>query len=268
MLKRITNILLLLTLFYSYSSMAIKFSWEFGAGFGVFDIPLYPGSSQNKQYLFPLPYIKLESKHLEIDEGIRAFLFRSDKVRLDLSADLALPVRSKDSIARSGMPSLDTVLQIGPSLEITLAGKYKSKNELRLEFPVRTAIATDIKDTRNIGWLVESVLTYERKRQHKKAEAIKVRLGLRYATEDYHEYYYDVAPAYISPQRAVFTSGGGYSGLFTDIGYGWREGNTIYWTLLRYQSLSGAVYENSPLVEDKDYFLLGAGFSWIFAQSL
>jgi len=246
----------------------MKFSWELGAGFGVFDIPLYAGSSQNKQYLFPLPYVRLESKRLEIDEGIRAFLFKSDKVRLDLSADLALPVRSKDSIARRGMPSLDTVLQLGPSLEITLAGRYKSKNELRLEFPMRTAIATDIKDTRNIGWLLESVLTYERKRQQKKAEAIKISFGVRYATEDFHQYYYDVAPAFVTSGRTVFSSSGGYSGFFTDVNYAWREGNIIYWALLRYQNLNGAVYENSPLVEDKNYLLSGVGITWVFAQSL
>ena len=98
MLIRITNILLLLTFFHSGSSVAMEFSWQLGAGIGVFDVPLYPGSAQNKQYLLPLPYITLSSKYLEIDDGIRGFLFKSDQVRLDLSADLAVPVRSKDSL--------------------------------------------------------------------------------------------------------------------------------------------------------------------------
>jgi len=267
-LKPATNILLLLTLFHGSSSVAMEFSWELGAGMGVFDVPLYPGSAQSKQYLLPLPYAKLESKHLEIDDGVRAFFFRSDKVRLDLSADLGVPVRSKNSVARSGMPNLDTVLQVGPSLEITLAGEYKGKNELRLEFPIRVAVATDLKTRSNVGWLMESVLTYERKRQQRKAEAIKISFGLRYATEEYHQYYYDVTPAFITPERTVFTAEGGYSGFFTDAVYGWREANIIYWALLRYQNLNGAVYENSPLVEDKSYFFTGVGITWVFVQSL
>jgi len=268
MLKRTINILLLLTFFHSSGSLAMKFSWELGGSIGAFDIPLYIGSAQSRQYILPLPYAKLMSKHFEIDDGVRGFLFRSDKVRLDLSADLSVPVRSKYSVARRDMPNLDTVVQFGPSLEITLAGKYKSENELRLEFPLRAAFSTDVKDTRNIGWLMESVLTYQRKRQQRKADAIKISFGVRYATKDYHQYYYDVAPAFVTPQRGVFTSGGGYSGFFTDAVYGWREGDIIYWVLLRYQNLKGAVYENSPLVEDKNYFLSGVGITWVFAQSL
>jgi outer membrane scaffolding protein for murein synthesis (MipA/OmpV family) len=39
----------------------------------------------------------------------------------------------------------------------------------------------------------------------------------------------------------------------------------MFW---RYQSLRGAEFEDSPLVETQDYYLLGAGFSWIFAGNL
>jgi hypothetical protein len=36
---------------------------------------------------------------------------------------------------------------------------------------------------------------------------------------------------------------------------------------LRYDYIGGAVFEDSPLVEQRHAFLLGGGISWIFAQS-
>ena len=43
------------------------------------------------------------------------------------------------------MPDLDLVLQIGPSVEITLAGGRFKPNYTRLEFPCRAALATDFR---------------------------------------------------------------------------------------------------------------------------
>jgi len=42
----------------------------------------------------------------------------------------------------------------------------------------------------------------------------------------------------------------------------------IYFALLRYQNLNGAVFEDSPLVETENYFFLGVGVTWVLAQSL
>lgn len=245
-----------------------RLEWELGAGLAGFDIPLYVGSSQSKQYLLPVPYAKLTSRYLEIDEGVRGFLFTSPNIRLDISADLGIPVSSDDSNVRKGMPDLNTVFQFGPSVEITLSGSRLDKYELRLELPLRTAIATDIKNTENIGWIFEPRFTYEKRRQNKQGASYSVTLGLQYATRDYNDYYYDVEVQYVTSERAFFESDKGYGGVFTDIVAGWREGGVIFWGLLRYRNLNNAVFENSPLVEEKNYFLFGAGITWVFAQSL
>jgi len=57
-----------MTLFCAGSSMAQKLEWELGGGLAGFDVPLYVGSSQSKQYLLPVPYAKLTSRYLEVDE--------------------------------------------------------------------------------------------------------------------------------------------------------------------------------------------------------
>ncbi len=248
--------------------MAQKLEWELGGGLAGFDVPLYVGSSQSKQYLLPVPYAKLTSRYLEVDEGIRGIFFTSPDVRLDLSADVGVPVSSDDSEARQGMPNLDTVLQLGPSLKITLSGRRRGKNELRLELPVRTAIATDIKSTENIGWIFEPRIVYEQRRKNKQGLSYLLAFGLQYSTSDYHAYYYDVAPQFATSERSSFESDKGYSGLLTDLSAAWRQDEVIYWAFLRHRNLNNAVFENSPLVEQKDYLLIGAGVTWVFAQSL
>jgi len=245
-----------------------KSQWELGIGLGVLDIPFYPGSSQSKTYLLPIPHILFRSENIEIDNGLQATFLQTSNVRLDLSADFGVPVNSEDSIARQGMPDLDLVIQIGPSVEVTLAGGRFKPSHTRLEFPLRAAVATDFRSAKNVGWIFEPRLTYETRRPHKTGFAYLLSGGLRYATEKYNDYYYAVDTQFATANRSTFNSDGGYSGLFVDAVANWRTENLIYFAFVRYQNLTGAEFENSPLVEQNDYFFVGAGLTWVFARNL
>ena len=250
------------------SVYADKAEWELGVGLAALDIPFYPGSSQSKTYIFPVPYFLYRSERLEIDNGIDATLFKTPGIRFNISADLGVPVNSTDSEARAGMPDLDLVIQLGPSLEITLAGGRFKPDHFRLELPVRAAIATDFGSAESIGWTFEPRLTYETRRPYKTGFANLISAGLRFSTEELHGYYYDVEPAFVTPARPEFETQGGYSGLFIDYIANWRSEDFILWALLRYQNLEGAAFEDSPLVEQKDYLMLGVGLTWVFARNL
>lgn len=252
----------------SANDTAPALDWELGATLAALQIPLYPGSAANKQYLLPLPYAKLHSEFLDIDEGIYARLFRTTAVRLSLSADLGVPVNSDESRVRKGMADLDTVLQLGPLLEITLAGSRDQSRELRFELPARLAFATDFSEVSNLGWIYEPRFSVESRRVAKTGLAWQVTAGVRYASAAYHAYYYDVPTAFVTAERAQFTSVSGYGGGFADVIAAWREDTVIYWAFLRYQNLSGAVFENSALVEQNSYYFIGVGLSWVFAHSL
>jgi len=245
-----------------------KSEWELGIGLGVLDIPFYPGSSERKTYLVPIPHILYRAENIKIDNGLQATFLKTSKVRLDLSADFGVPVNSEDSTARQGMPDLDLVIQIGPSMEVTLAGGRFKPSHTRLEFPVRAAIATDFQSTQHVGWIFEPRLTFETRRPYKTGFAYLLSGGLRFATEKYNDYYYAVDPAFVTPTRTAFDATGGYSGLFVDVLANWRTDRLIYFAFVRYQNLNGAVFEDSPLVEQKDYFFVGAGVTWVFARSL
>lgn len=245
-----------------------KAQWELGIGLAVMDIPFYPGSSQSKTYVFPIPHFLYRSERLQIDNGLDATLFKTPRVRFNLSADFGVPVNSQDSDARVGMPDLDTVIQFGPSLEITLAGGRFKPDHLRLDLPLRAAIATDLSSAESVGWIFEPRLTYETRRPYKTGFTYLVSGGLRFSTEDLHQFYYNVDAQFVTPERSQFDAQAGYSGLFVDYIANWRSESFIYWALLRYQNLQGAAFEDSPLVEQNDYLLIGAGVTWVFATNL
>lgn len=260
--------LLLLMFLITPCAFAGKSQWELGVGLSVLDIPFYPGSSQSKAYLVPIPHILYRSENIEIDNGLQATFLKTPKVRIDLSADFGVPVNSVDSTSRIGMPDIDLVIQIGPSVELTLAGGRFEPSHTRLEFPVRAAVATDFASAEQVGWIFEPRLTYETRRPYKTGFAYLLSAGLRYASEEYNDYYYAVDPAFATATRSAFDAGSGYSGLFVDAIANWRTDDLIYFAFVRYQNLTAAVFEDSPLVEQKDYFFIGAGLTWVFARNL
>lgn len=259
---------LLLLCFITSNAYAGETFWELGAGVSAFNTALYPGSSEDDNFVIPFPYFRIKSDNFEVDDGVRSFLFESADYRLNISGGFGVPVNSEDSIARSGMPDLDVVLQVGPSLEVIFSGGRKEPHEFRLELPLRAAIATDLSSADNIGWIFEPRLSYETLRPFKSGFAYQIRGGLRYSSEKYHAYYYDVPAAFTTAQRPEYHADAGYGGAFIDIMSNWRQNDFIYFAFIRYQNLDGTAFEDSPLVEDTNYLSLGIGMMWIFADSL
>jgi len=239
--------------------------WDLGLGLGVFDYNLYPGSKATNRLILPAPYFTYLSSRFEIDRGIKSFIYHSNIIVIDISADFLLPVNSDDTEARKGMPDLDFMLQVGPSLEFKLNDKNKNYFEARFEIPFRIAFVTSFSNLDDIGYLIEPRFSFDHQRSSKTGLSHKVTMGLKFATQDYHAYYYDVAPEFSTAVRPVYNSDAGYGGSFFNYRVTYKTGDLVYWMFLRYQSLRGAEFEDSPLVEKLDYTLIGAGFSWIFA---
>lgn len=243
-----------------------------GIGLGVFDYHLYPGAKETNRLILPVPYFTFRSPKFEVDSGIKSFLYNSKTLVLDVSADFGLPVDSDDTRARHGMPDLDFSLQLGPSVELLLNDYSSDKNnsyfDTRFEIPLRVAFASDFSDIEQIGFLLEPRLSFEHRRSAKTGLSHKATVGVKFATQDYHAYYYDVAAEFSNASRPEYITDAGYGGSFAKYRLTYKTSNFVYWTFVRYQSLRGAVFEDSPLVLQKDYFFVGLGFSWIFASSI
>jgi outer membrane protein len=240
--------------------------WE--AGIGVFPatFPSFRGSDNQEYYLLPLPYLVYRGDILKVDrEGIRAELFESDRVHLNISMNGSVPVESENDDARSGMPDLDPTFEIGPSLNITLASTSPS-DTVSLRLPVRAVIATDFSSAERAGWIFHPHVNLERKAASD-AWNLGLSIGPLFATEAYHSYYYEVKSAYATPERPVYKTSSGYSGtaMLASIS---RNFNS-FWAggFVRYDYLSGATFDDSPLVNTDHSLMAGFAVVWKFAKS-
>ncbi|VAW50776.1 putative outer membrane protein [hydrothermal vent metagenome] len=242
--------------------------WTLGAGLGVFNYKLYPGAKKSDQLVLPVPYFTYRSPKFEIDRGIKSFIYNSEEMVVDISADFGLPVDSDDTEARQGMPDLDFVLQLGPSLEFLLNDKKTNYFDVRFEVPARVAFVASFNDSENIGYLIEPRLSFNHHRSSRNGLSHKATIGLKFATQKFNAYYYDVAEKFATATRAEYKSNGGFAGSFVNYRMAYNKDDLVYWAFVRYQSLRGAEFEDSPLVLQNDYYFFGAGISWIFARSL
>jgi len=236
--------------------------WELGLGLAGLSIPDYRGSDEQRGYLLPLPYVQYRGKVFQIDrEGAHSKLFTSEQVRLVLSATAGPPARSDDNEARRDMPDIEPTVEIGPSLEIYLT----RDRAWQLELPLRTVIATDLTHADGIGWVFAPSLNYRMRNNHGWGGGIAV--GPLYASEKYHDYYYEVRPAFATATRPTYDAPSGYSGSRLTFSASRRFPDFWVGAFARYDRLSGAAFEDSPLVKKKSSFMAGVGIAWVLAEA-
>lgn len=88
-----------------------------------------------------------------------------------------------------------------------------------------------------------------------------------YGSERNHEYFYSVAPQYATADRPTFAAEGGYSGSLVLMAVSKRFSKYWLGAFVRWDSLKGAAFADSPLVERDYAFSAGIGVAWIFGQS-
>lgn len=240
--------------------------WEVGIGALPSTFPAYRGSQDQKYYLLPFPYVAYRGDILQIDrDGIRASLFRSDRVQLNLSLGGAIPAESDGGGAREGMPDLDGALEIGPALEILVATPSpRQKVEIRL--PVRAVLVTNFRRVDPEGWVFNPQVAWDYEGEGSGWNA-GLSLGPLFADRKYHAYYYDVESQYATPERPAFRASGGYSGAVVVGTVSRRVGHIWIGGFLRYDNLAGAAFVDSPLVETRHAATGGVAVAWIFAAA-
>lgn len=238
--------------------------WELGIGAYGLSLPDYRGSDQRHAYFLPYPYVQYRGKRLRWDrEGGRVRILGGREIRLDISLAASPPANSNDNRAREGMPDLKPVVEIGPELKLLLAHDRGQRHLWTLVVPLRMAIASNLRHTKSIGWVLAPYIGYSSRGDWDTS----VSFGPIFATERYHAYFYQVEPAFGTPDRPAYEAKGGYSGARLTINAGRRFGQ--YWIggFVRYDNLSGAAFSDSPLVRTQHSLMFGAGVARVFAAS-
>ncbi len=241
-----------------------KGKWTFGVGVFGASLPHYAGADQSQTIVLPFPYIRYKSEKLSIDRsGIVQKLWDSESFSLTFSGQGSIKVDSKDNQARIGMTDLGWVGAIGPALNW-----YPSKDKsLFVQATTRAAFSFD-SGIKNIGWQGETSLNWASKRRALSAQStwqFTLKGRVKFADSKYNNYFYGVDNQYITPSRSSYTSDTGYAG--TDIlagvnfeGEGYRAG-----IFARYSNISGATFDDSPLVRKENNGSIGFAYAWLFS---
>lgn len=235
-------------------------SLELGASLSTLVIPDYRGSQNSTTYLFPLPYIKYRSKRLKVDEGIQSIFLDSPNLMLSLSGSGTLPVND-DNPERTGMKELAATIELGPSLDYRFA--ISGNSAWWLELPLRLAFTFD-NDFEHIGQVFQPRLAWRKPALSLQQWKLRAAFGPIYSSGEFHDYYYTVGAEDVLAVRPAYKADGGYSGVRGTFSFSKRFDRLWVGGFIRYDSLSNAVVEDSPLVTDKDAWLAGFALGWVF----
>jgi outer membrane scaffolding protein for murein synthesis (MipA/OmpV family) len=240
--------------------------WEYGLGFGAVVLTDYPGASSSHAYPVPFGYFLYNGKILKSDnDGVRGLLFDRRWVEFSLSANLTAPVRN--NAARNGMPELRSTVELGPSVNVHLFRSEEDRVKLDLKLPLRSAL-TVAAPPRAIGWVFEPSLDLDLQGiPHLPGWHVGVLAGPMFADAKYHDYFYSVAPQYALASRPEYAAPGGYSGTEIVGAISRHFPRFRFAAYVHYDTLSGASFEDSPLVERRHDWSGGFGIAWTIGRS-
>lgn len=241
--------------------------WEIGFGLGAVDIPHYRGSNQSRTWVLPVPYLVYRGEVLKFDDRrYRGLFFNTDKVELEFSINGSPPVRDND--ARRGMPNLEATLEIGPSLNLSLFRSEDGLEKVELRLPARAVIASDFSHFRNAGWIFQPNLNLDlRDVLGNRGWNLGLQGGLIYANRRYNQYFYAVDPIFATPDRPAFSPSGGFGGTALLAAVSKRFPNFWVGGFVKWDSVGGAMFADSPLVKTRSNLSGGLAIAWILGAS-
>ncbi|HUO83088.1 MAG TPA: MipA/OmpV family protein [Gammaproteobacteria bacterium] len=236
--------------------------WELGVGAGGNYGAAYPASDEERFKGLPFPVVIYRGDLLRIggDDLVAGRLFRNRRFELDVSAGGSFNTDSEDVEIREGMPDLDYLFELGPELEIRLDDFSDPSRKLKLELPVRAAFSSDFTNVHARGMLFAPQLELEQYAFLGTPYQVDYSITPIFASEKFHDYFYEVSPELAGPGRPAFDAGGGYLG--TELGVGVRRYSGPYQFFFggNVTAHQGAANADSPLYRRDFTFSVYAAF--------
>lgn len=242
---------------------------EAGVGLGYANLPYYPGSSQRRNFVLPVPVFVYRGDLFRADEdgGPRGRFFANRRWEFNASFGVTLPVSEDEAPLREGMEDLDFIFEIGPGVIYHIIPKDKDKRwALSLNFAIRLPVATNGSRFRQQGVVFNPVL-FSWYRWSQNLTMFNSLSGV-FSSQRHQAFFYDVRGSEELSDRPAFQSEAGLLALGLSQFMIWNINPT--WSIF-----GGAVYRNysftanrdSPLHEEDSTFSVVVGFSFWFYQS-
>ncbi|MFV2056228.1 MAG: MipA/OmpV family protein [Thiohalomonadales bacterium] len=242
---------------------------EWGIGITYVVAPIYRGAKPTRDYVIPIPFVRLRGEVLAADEdGMKGRIFKNNRLKLSISLGGSLPVSDDTDGARKGMPNLDLTFGVGPSLKYLLWKPRSNAQVIRLELPLRAVFSVGDPILAYQGWTVSPLIGWIRKFHSPGAFwRLKIGAGPLFADRNYNNYFYQVESKFSTAQRPAYNTHSGYTGSRISFKLSLNTKHIYLGVFARYDDLRNAVFIDSPLVETEDYAIFGIVASWIFSNS-
>ncbi len=252
-----------------HSDSTQKPLWEFGVAMATFQAPNYRGDDQSKLHFIPFPYFIYRGEFLNVTrEGVQGLIYESERFKINLSGNASTSVESNETSRRKGMPDLDASIEIGPALDIVISKDRVKETEFGISLTLRTAISTDFRSFRHQGWVSNPhVYYFNEKFGPDKNLDFTISAGPVFADREYHDFYYKVDPAYVTPTRSAFKTSGGYSGMRSTVSLSRTFGKIWIGAFVRFDHFGGTKYADSPLVARQSFLLAGIAATYLITEA-
>jgi outer membrane scaffolding protein for murein synthesis (MipA/OmpV family) len=247
--------------------------WEAGIFAAAFNSPEYPAADQSQTNVIPTPYFIYRGETLRIGDGSIARAVAVDKswYELDLSLAASFGSSSDDNLARTGMPDLDFIFELGPQLKLRLSKfefKRHGRGELFLNLQTRAVFSTDFSGIDHRGYVFQPDIRYRQKGWLSDKTALSISLSPTWASEKLHDYFYQVDQDFVTEQRQAYDAKGGYLGTRLLVSVSFDATDNIRMFIGGSTSMhAGAENEDSPLFLEKNTYSIGVGLVWRLWES-
>ncbi|MBU0729151.1 MAG: MipA/OmpV family protein [Proteobacteria bacterium] len=245
--------------------------WEMGLFNSAMSFPHYPGSNEQSYYVLPFPYFVYRGEYFRSDrDGFKGMFFKSRYLESSISLSGYPPIDG-DNGAREGMPELGALFGVGPELKWHITNN-ESDHPLYLSTAIQGVSSARFNSFISIyyeGVRYSATLRYKNETLLKPpGSSLGISAALYYADADLNGFFYDVDQEYIRNDRPYYRSGKGPAGhsLATYVVYGLNDKFSVS-GYLRWDNVSHAVFNDSPLVKQDDTFIVGISLIWKMYKS-
>lgn len=247
--------------------------WEIGAAGFVGEVPDYPASSERNLIGLAVPYVIYRGDIFRVGDGrgARAVVKEEKDWEINLSTGGSFPADSEANTAREGMAEIDFIFEFGPQLIYRIKDfdfSSGGNGRLNARLQTRSAFSTDFNSLTHRGYVFESELRYQQRGHFFPKSALAISLDVLFATEKFHDYFYQVSEPFASTNRPQFDAQPGYLGSELSINFSFPVTNNIRaFVGTELQLHHGAANEDSPLFEKNITHSVALGFIWRLYQS-